>query len=309
MAADRRPDNALVALLRNSDLPGPVAAAVSVTVALVWVVPFAGVALFLPWAPVRIIGLVVVAIALAGAGLVTALVAGVWLGLAGVALVAGGIALAGQPAPLPMVAVILAALGAGSIAGAAARHSWDRASRARQRRLDHLPDWARDELGDTAAGYDPATVRDDTALHPPAGSGACAGLLDAVCRPLPGADVPDPAHLRFLHAAPGAAAAIHGTRLAVLVVPAGDESVIPAPPPLPAGARVGLFVLDDASAVQDPRALIDAHPAWGPMTAVTPADPADLAAFLLGGAPADGDARHGIAADVHARIRAALLRG
>lgn len=295
----------LARLLRGSDLPRPVAATAAGTVALTWVLPFAVVlALLLPAAPVRWAAGAVVALWLAGAGMVSALVLGTWSALAGVILACGGIALLGQGTGPALVGGVLLALGLGAVAGGAVRYRMDRREEDRRRRLDALPDWARDELGADASRYDPATRREAPApAVAPEGSGPAAGMLAAVCRPLPGAEILPGARLPWLDGVPGAAVAVHGTR-AALLLPAGPAE-LPTPPRVPAGATLAAFVLDDGAGVADPVSAVEAR-GWGRVTSVTPHDPGELAAFLLDGAPADGDALTGVAADVHLRLRAAL---
>ncbi|WP_448851209.1 hypothetical protein [Corynebacterium sp. 335C] len=301
----RRAGGSVSRLLRRSDLSGPVAAAVAATLALTWTLPFAAaVVLLAPWAPVRWAAGGLVALWLAGAGMISAVVLGAWSALLGVVLACGGIALLGQGAGPALAGGVLLALGAGVVAGGAVRFRMDRRERARRERLAALPDWERDELGGAAALYDPAARREAGApAFAPEGSGPAAGMLAAVCRPLPGAEVLPGARLPWLVDVPGAAVAVHGTRAALLLPPGPAE--VPPVPELPAGASLAVFVLDDGTSPVDPAAGVSA-PGAGRVRPVTPHDPGELAAFLLDGAPADGDALHGVAADVHVRLRRAL---
>ncbi|MFC3848681.1 hypothetical protein ACFORJ_00660 [Corynebacterium hansenii] len=249
-----------------------------------------------------------------------ALAAAAAVGVPAVWAIVSGLSAPG-PAGLPvLVGVPLAGLAAGLVGGAAVRVSWDRRQAERERRLAALPDWARDELGAAADDLDPEFRRDPGPAVVGSHSDPAVRLLAAVCRPLPGATV--------LAGEP--AVAVNGSRVAVVAWGPRLDRADQAPPlpRLPEGATARVFVLREGTELGDGTELGGATelgdgPAPAPSAApgetgrtgeggtagaveIIATEPQELAAHLGAGTPPDGDARHGIAADLHARVLRAL---
>ncbi|MEJ5919432.1 MULTISPECIES: hypothetical protein [unclassified Corynebacterium] len=194
------------------------------------------------------------------------------------------------------------------------RMLWQRKLQLRDDRINALPNWERDELGERlAAQLDASFTRrpqpafDVTGeVDPSEVRGAEARLLLALCRPLPGATVIERLPYRddevSISAGDGggyASVALYGSRVAVVHTqwPAG---VVVDKQELPAGVTVREFLLRSGDELDD-------APEDAP-TIVTPTEPHELAMFVAGGAPANGDALHGKAADLHDRVLSRLLR-
>lgn len=218
-------------------------------------------------------------------------------------------------APNRLVLVIAVAIAVGLGGGMIARLLLERKNRDQQARIDALPMWERDELGDVAETLRPAYRRDidPTPVQLPH---ATAKIVAAVCKPLAGSTViVSTNELRPV-------IAVYGSRVAVVYGPgagvveeesgngevtdnAGEEralgsSASEAPEEiiaqtLPDGAKTLVFEVADGLK----------RPAEG-RVGVTSAEPHELALFLGGGAPANGDAINGRAAHIHHKILVSL---
>ncbi|WP_295625022.1 hypothetical protein [uncultured Corynebacterium sp.] len=284
------------ALLARSDAPRSVVVAAAVarefaTVAVVAVV-VAVVAVLMGWAPVAWAGVVVAAAWVACCGVVAAVTMGPWSLAAAAAVGALGAwaSTRDSGAVALLVGLPLLALAVGMVAGVVARLAWDRRQANRDRRLAALPDWERDELGVVADGLDPAFRRSPAPDVVGSRSDPAVRLARAVCRPLPGATV--------LAGEP--TIAVNGSRVAVVARGERMDRMADAPPlpPLPAGVTARVFVLREGTE-------LGSLGPDGPIELVA-TEPHDLAAHLAAGTPPDGDALHGVAADLHARVLAAL---
>lgn len=218
-------------------------------------------------------------------------------------------------APNRLVLVIAVAIAVGLGGGMIARLLLERKNRNQQARIDALPMWERDELGDVAETLRPAYRRDidPTPVQLPH---ATAKIVAAVCKPLAGSTViVSTNELRPV-------IAVYGSRVAVVYGPGagvveeegdnGDatdsaveeralgasasetpEEIIAQT--LPEGAKTLVFEVADGLK----------RPAEGRI-GVTSAEPHELALFLGGGAPANGDAINGRAAHIHHKILVSL---
>lgn len=218
-------------------------------------------------------------------------------------------------APNRLVLVIAVAIAVGLGGGMIARLLLERKNRDQQARIDALPMWERDELGDVAETLRPAYRRDidPTPVQLPH---ATAKIVAAVCKPLAGSTViVSTNELRPV-------IAVYGSRVAVVYGPgagvveeergngemtdsAGEERALRSSASetpeaiiaqtLPEGAKTLVFEVADGLK----------RPAEGRI-GVTSAEPHELALFLGGGAPANGDAINGRAAHIHHRILVSL---
>lgn len=191
---------------------------------------------------------------LVGVGVLTAVALGAWVGVFGI-MVAGLAVWVGGP-----TALVLAGLGVGLVAGAVVKLLLVRSAREREARIDALPEWNRDELGEVADLLSEDFERAGMSAVIGSRRDPAVELLEAVCRPLDGATV----------LAQDPAIAVYGSRVAVI----GEGDL----PELPRGAKVRRFDPDPIE-VQ-----LLAH---------------DLALHLSGGAPANGDAWRGRPAHLH----------
>lgn len=218
-------------------------------------------------------------------------------------------------APNRLVLVIAVAIAVGLGGGMIARLLLERKNRDQQARIDALPMWERDELGDVAETLRPAYRRDvdPTPVQLPH---ATAKIVAAVCKPLAGSTViVSTNELRPV-------IAVYGSRVAVVYGPgagvgeaeggngeatdsAGAERALGSSASetpeaiiaqtLPEGAKTLVFEVADGLK----------RPAEGRI-GVTSAEPHELALFLGGGAPANGDAINGRAAHIHHKILVSL---
>lgn len=218
-------------------------------------------------------------------------------------------------APNRLVLVIAVAIAVGLGGGMIARLLLERKNRDQQARIDALPMWERDELGDVAETLRPAYRRDidPTPVQLPH---ATAKIVAAVCKPLAGSTViVSTNELRPV-------IAVYGSRVAVVYGPgagvveeesgngevtdnAGAERALGSSASetpeeiiaqtLPEGAKTLVFEVADGLK----------RPAEG-RVGVTSAEPHELALFLGGGAPANGDAINGRAAHIHHKILVSL---
>lgn len=218
-------------------------------------------------------------------------------------------------APNRLVLVIAVAIAVGLGGGMIARLLLERKNRDQQARIDALPMWERDELGDVAETLRPAYRRDidPTPVQLPH---ATAKIVAAVCKPLAGSTViVSTNELRPV-------IAVYGSRVAVVYGPgagvveeesgngevtdnAGEERALGSlasetpeeiiAQTLPEGAKTLVFEVADGLK----------RPAEG-RVGVTSAEPHELALFLGGGAPANGDAINGRAAHIHHKILVSL---
>lgn len=218
-------------------------------------------------------------------------------------------------APNRLVLVIAVAIAVGLGGGMNARLLLERKNRDQQARIDALPMWERDELGDVAETLRPAYRRDidPTPVQLPH---ATAKIVAAVCKPLAGSTViVSTNELRPV-------IAVYGSRVAVVYGPgagvveeesgngevtdnAGEERALGSSASetpeeiiaqtLPEGAKTLVFEVADGLK----------RPAEGRI-GVTSAEPHELALFLGGGAPANGDAINGRAAHIHHKILVSL---
>lgn len=218
-------------------------------------------------------------------------------------------------APNRLVLVIAVAIAVGLGGGMIARLLLERKNRDQQARIDALPMWERDELGDVAETLRPAYRRDidPTPVQRPH---ATAKIVAAVCKPLAGSTViVSTNELRPV-------IAVYGSRVAVVYGPgagvveeesgngevtdnAGEERALGSSASetpeeiiaqtLPEGAKTLVFEVADGLK----------RPAEGRI-GVTSAEPHELALFLGGGAPANGDAINGRAAHIHHKILVSL---
>ena len=218
-------------------------------------------------------------------------------------------------APNRLVLVIAVAIAVGLGGGMIARLLLERKNRDQQARIDALPMWERDELGDVAETLRPAYRRDvdPTPVQLPH---ATAKIVAAVCKPLAGSTViVSTNELRPV-------IAVYGSRVAVVYGPgagvveeeggngevtdsAGEERALGSSASetpeaiiaqtLPEGAKTLVFEVADGLK----------RPAEGRI-GVTSAEPHELALFLGGGAPANGDAINGRAAHIHHKILVSL---
>lgn len=218
-------------------------------------------------------------------------------------------------APNRLVLVIAVAIAVGLGGGMIARLLLERKNRDQQARIDALPMWERDELGDVAETLRPAYRRDidPTPVQLPH---ATAKIVAAVCKPLAGSTViVSTNELRPV-------IAVYGSRVAVVYGPgagvveeesgngevtdnAGEERALGSSASetpeeiiaqtLPEGAKTLAFEVADGLK----------RPTEG-RVGVTSAEPHELALFLGGGAPANGDAINGRAAHIHHKILVSL---
>lgn len=218
-------------------------------------------------------------------------------------------------APNRLVLVIAVAIAVGLGGGMIARLLLERKNRDQQARIDALPMWERDELGDVAETLRPAYRRDidPTPVQLPH---ATAKIVAAVCKPLAGSTViVSTNELRPV-------IAVYGSRVAVVYGPgagvveeesgngevtdsAGEERALGSSASetpeeiiaqtLPEGAKTLVFEVADGLK----------RPTEG-RVGVTSAEPHELALFLGGGAPANGDAINGRAAHIHHKILVSL---
>ncbi|STB94434.1 Uncharacterised protein [Corynebacterium amycolatum] len=218
-------------------------------------------------------------------------------------------------APNRLVLVIAVAIAVGLGGGMIARLLLERKNRDQQARIDALPMWERDELGDVAETLRPAYRRDidPTPVQLPH---ATAKIVAAVCKPLAGSTViVSTNELRPV-------IAVYGSRVAVVYGPgagvveeesgngevtdnAGEERALGSSASetpeeiiaqtLPDGAKTLVFEVADGLK----------RPAEG-RVGVTSAEPHELALFLGGGTPANGDAINGRAAHIHHKILVSL---
>ncbi|MGK8360665.1 hypothetical protein [Corynebacterium amycolatum] len=218
-------------------------------------------------------------------------------------------------APNRLVLVIAVAIAVGLGGGMIARLLLERKNRDQQARIDALPMWERDELGDVAETLRPAYRRDidPTPVQLPH---ATAKIVAAVCKPLAGSTViVSTNELRPV-------IAVYGSRVAVVYGPgagvveeesgngevtdsAGEERALGSSASetpeaiiaqtLPEGAKTLVFEVADGLR----------RPTEGRI-GVTSAEPHELALFLGGGAPANGDAINGRAAHIHHKILVSL---
>lgn len=295
------------ALLARSDLPGAakfaLAGATALAIPAVIAVVIALVGLWLEWPLLQWVAVAVLfawfsCTAVAG-GVVTG--ARSWVGVVAAAVAGGWAWLSGAP----FFGASLLVIAGGLVVGAFIRWRWDRGQERREARLAALPDWARDELGDVGKHLDPQFGRKPGPPVVGDFEGPAVRLLAAVCRPLHGSTV----------LAGGPAVAVNGSRVAVLLTGGelADADSVPPLPRLPAGARARVFVLREGTELSDGGPHGDpasraASPVMGEggVTEVVASEPQELAAFLGGGTPPDGDATDGIAADLHSRVLRAL---
>lgn len=305
-------------LLARSDLPRAAKGAIAASQALArpaLVALVVGViAAFLGWPLVAWTAVIVLLAWGVSWGVFAGVAAGKWallgalaVGVPGAWAMWSGLSGPGAAGASVMLGLLLVGLAAGLVGGVAVRASWDRRQADRERRLAALPDWARDELGRVADRLDPSFRRTPGPAVVGAHSDPAVRLLAAVCRPLPGATV--------LAGEP--AIAVNGSRVAVVAwgprLDRADEA--PPLPPLPAGATARVFVLREGTELADELGPLDDGPApaapgavddSGAVVEIVATEPQELAAHLGAGTPPDGDALHGIAADLHARVLAAL---
>lgn len=218
-------------------------------------------------------------------------------------------------APNRLVLVLAVAIAVGLGGGMIARLLLERKNRDQQARIDALPMWERDELGDVAETLRPAYRRDidPTPVQLPH---ATAKIVAAVCKPLAGSTVIVSTNkLRPVIAVYGSrVAVVYGLGAGVLAEEAGQGGA--------ADAAMGERALG-SSASETPEAIIAQtlpdgaktlvfevadglkRPAEGRI-GVTSAEPHELALFLGGGAPANGDAINGRAAHIHHKILVSL---
>ncbi|KAA0884020.1 hypothetical protein E7L51_04860 [Corynebacterium amycolatum] len=218
-------------------------------------------------------------------------------------------------APNRLVLVIAVAIAVGLGGGMIARLLLERKNRDQQARIDALPMWERDELGDVAETLRPAYRRDidPTPVQLPH---ATAKIVAAVCKPLAGSTViVSTNELRPVIAVYGSrVAVVYGPGAGVVEEEGGDgeatdsageerelgssasetpEAIIAQT--LPEGVKTLVFEVADGLK----------RPAEGRI-GVTSAEPHELALFLGGGAPANGDAINGRAAHIHHKILVSL---
>lgn len=305
-------------LLARSDLPraakGAIAASQALGGAALVALVVGVVAAFLGWALLAWTAVIVLLAWCLSWGVFAGVAAGKWALLGAVVAgaqaawaVAAGLSRPGEAGGLVMLGVPLLGLAVGLVGGVAVRASWDRRQADRERRLAALPDWARDELGPVADRLDPHFTRHPGPAVVGSHSDPAVRLLAAVCRPLPGSTV--------LAGEP--AIAVNGSRVAVVAWGPRMDRADQAPPlpPLPEGATARVFVLREGTELAP---SLDDGPA--PASSAAPGttaghagaieiiatEPQELAAHLGAGTPPDGDACHGIAADLHARVLDAL---
>lgn len=218
-------------------------------------------------------------------------------------------------APNRLVLVIAVAIAVGLGGGMIARLLLERKNRDQQARIDALPMWERDELGDVAETLRPAYRRDvdPTPVQLPH---ATAKIVAAVCKPLAGSTViVSTNELRPVIAVYGSrVAVVYGPGAGVVEEEGGDGEATDS-----AGEERAL----GSSASETPEAIIAQTLAEGAKTlvfevadglkrpaegriGVTSAEPHELALFLGGGAPANGDAINGRAAHIHHKILVSL---
>lgn len=218
-------------------------------------------------------------------------------------------------APNRLVLVIAVAIAVGLGGGMIARLLLERKNRDQQARIDALPMWERDELGDVAETLRPAYRRDidPTPVQLPH---ATAKIVAAVCKPLAGSTViVSTNELRPVIAVYGSrVAVVYGPGAGVVEEESGNGEVTDN-----AGAERAL----GSSASETPEEIIAQTLPEGAKTlvfevadglkglaegriGVTPAEPHELALFLGGGAPANGDAINGRAAHIHHKILVSL---
>lgn len=191
---------------------------------------------------------------IAGVGVVTAVALGAWAAIVGIVVLGAGIWIGS------ILGLVIVGLGGGLVAGGVGKLLLERTARIREKRIDALPDWNRDELGEAAEHLSADFTRTQVSRVIGSREDSVVDLLDAVCRPLPGATV----------LAQEPAVAIYGSRVAVV----GEAEL----PPLPRGVTVQEFTFDPLEVHST------AH---------------DLAVHLSAGAPANGDALSGKAAHLH----------
>lgn len=202
-----------------------------------------------------------------------------------------------------LVLVLALAVSVGLAGGMLARLLLERKNRNQEARLDALPMWERDELGEVARTLRPAYRRNLDPTPTPLPH-ATAKIVAAVCKPLEGSTViVSTNELRPV-------IAVYGSRVAIVYGPGagvvsdgavgehlGDAAQVTSSSEtpeniiaesLPDGAKSLVFELSEGLA----------HPAEGRI-AVTSAEPHELALFLGGGAPANGNAIEGRAAHIH----------
>lgn len=191
---------------------------------------------------------------IAGVGVVTAVALGWWVAVIGIVVLGAGVWIGS------IIGLVMSGLGVGLVAGGVGKLLLERTARIREKRIEALPDWNRDELGAAAEHLSADFTRTQGSRIIGSRQDSVVDQLDAVCRPLPGATV----------LAQEPAIAVYGSRVAVV----GDGEL----PPLPRGVTVQTFTFDPVE-VQ-----ATAH---------------DLAVHLSAGAPANGDALSGKAAHLH----------
>ena len=286
-------------LLSRSDLPraakGAIAASQALGPAALIALVIGVAAAFLGWPLVAWTAVIVLLAWAVSWGVFAGVAAGKWALLGALAAAAQGAwavtaGVSGEQAAggLVMLGVPLLGLAAGLVGGVAVRASWDRRQAERERRLAALPDWARDELGPVARRLDPGFRRAAGPAVVGSHSDPAVRLLAAVCRPLPGSTV--------LAGEP--AIAVNGSRVAVVAwgPRLARADAAPPLPQLPDGATARVFVLREGTELE----------AGSGATEIIATEPQELAAHLGAGTPPDGDACHGIAAHLHARVLAAL---
>lgn len=291
--------SASAGLLARSDLPraakGAIAASQALGPAALIALVVGVAAAILGWPLVAWTAVIVLLAWAVSWGVFAGVAAGKWAllgalaaGVPGAWVMWSGLSGPGAAGASVMLGLLLIGLAAGLVGGVAVRASWDRRQADLERRLAGLPDWARDELGPVADRLAPSFRRAPGPAVVGAHSDPAVRLLAAVCRPLPGATV--------LAGEP--AIAVNGSRVAVVAwgprLDRADEA--PPLPPLPAGATARVFVLREGTELE----------AGSGATEIIATEPQELAAHLGAGTPPDGDACHGIAADLHARVLAAL---
>lgn len=195
----------------------------------------------------------------------------------------------------------VAAMLVGLLAGTIARQLWNSRQSGLQQRLEALPQWEADELGDASVEYRAGYHRPQTQTEHELLSNA-AKIAAAVLRPLAGATLIESTNEER------PVIAVYGTRVALIYnaeKPAqsaapeatdelGDREVaserveVIVEKQLPAGAKCAVFELDEGLTPPTPGRI-----------SVTAAEPHELAMFLAGGAPANGDALQGKASHVH----------
>lgn len=278
-----------------------------------------------------LIGSFIAAVAIVFLGLVLDFGALFYLGLALLcvwtvaAVGASGFTLPPRAMPIGLVGVLVAAAAAylatgfvftslaasvavGLAAGIATRAVVERRTRRQESRIDALPLWERDELGDLARTLRPAYRRDVDPTPTPTPH-ATAKIVAAVAKPLAGSTV----IVSTNEARP--VLAVYGSRVAVVYGPGagaahGAEGASASDGAhaatgvsaeeilgqvLPEGAKMRAFELAEG--------LEEAAPG---RSSISLTEPHDLAAFLGGGAPANGDAVSGCAAHIHHKILVSL---